>query len=145
MFITFAASGTRVATPPCARVCTIARMVNLPAERRVARMMHGTGIPAAALSHGRDSANQVGTMHVALACRTMLLVTSNSNAHTVRWISHARDAGADSGRDVRGLDQHGLPHANVAAMPIDTDSAQCRAMAWYSPVGFLQAVDWGTP
>lgn len=105
------------------------------ARLNLARSLHGTDVPAAALNYVWDNRQPVGTIQAnAYTDRARMIVVESGADKAGKWVTVTRDLAADF-RAAFGED---APPVTGVVIATDTDNTGERVTAWYGDIRFLK-------
>jgi hypothetical protein len=109
-------------------------------QLKLARALHGSQIPAAALNYVWDNRYPVGTLQPNVYTdRARLIVVESGRAKAGRWVIETRDLALD----FRAAFGEEPPDVIGIAVASDTDNTGETATAWYGNIEFLQKPNGG--
>lgn len=104
---------------------------------RLANILYGVDVPAAALNYVWDNRHPVGTLQAnAYSDRVRMLVVESGAAHVNEWRSETRDVAAD----FRAAFGEEAPAVVSIAIASDTDNTGEAVTAWFGDIRFLPRV-----
>lgn len=104
------------------------------AKLKIAKLLYGIDVPAAALNYVWDNRYPVGTIQPnAYTDRARMVVVESGAAKAGQWVTETRDLVADF-RAAFGED---VPLISGIAIATDTDNTDENATAWYGDIKFL--------
>lgn len=104
------------------------------AKLKIAKLLYGVDVPAAALNYVWDNRYPIGTIRPnAYTDRARMVVVESGAAKAGQWVTETRDLAADF-RAAFGED---APPISGVAIATDTDNTGENATAWYGDIQFL--------
>lgn len=102
---------------------------------RLARLLYGAQVPAAALNYVWDNRQPVGAIHPnAYTDRARMIVVESGADRAGQWVTETRDVAAD----FRAAFGEEAPPISGIAIATDTDNTGERVTAWYGDIRFLR-------
>lgn len=102
---------------------------------KLAKALHGTDVPAAALNYVWDNRQPVGTIRAnAYTDRARMVVVESGADKAGQWVTVTRDLAAD----FRAAFGEEAPPVTGVVIATDTDNTGERATAWYGDIRFLK-------
>jgi hypothetical protein len=107
------------------------------AKIRLARLLHGADVPAAALCYVWDNRNPVGTsVWSAYTDRLRMIVAESGSVHTKRWVSARRNVA----EDFRAAFGEDAPPIRAIVVASDTDNTGAKVRTYFGDISLRGAV-----